>query len=176
MSQGNKGKFNIYDCKKCGGVTVTQDVDDGVTPFMIGCRAKGLGRCKEFAQSRFYRVTPEDVDFHGGAQWEWYRPSPQALRGMGDEMFRHVARGGLDLRSIKPRCARCQADAPLVPHKIAEVVSYKPGQGPEAKDQIVSIDICLPCKRQTVPLNFKVGRNEACPCKSGKKYKKCHGR
>jgi hypothetical protein len=31
--------------------------------------------------------------------------------------------------------------------------------------------------RQTrVPLSQKVGRNEACPCGSGLKYKKCHGR
>ena len=28
---------------------------------------------------------------------------------------------------------------------------------------------------QTVAAGQKVGRNEPCPCGSGKKYKKCHG-
>jgi len=28
---------------------------------------------------------------------------------------------------------------------------------------------------QTVSAGQKVGRNEPCPCGSGKKYKKCHG-
>ena len=34
----------------------------------------------------------------------------------------------------------------------------------------------LPQKTQPVRVEHKVGRNEPCPCGSGKKYKKCHGR
>jgi len=34
----------------------------------------------------------------------------------------------------------------------------------------------LPQKTQPVRVEQKVGRNEPCPCGSGKKYKKCHGR
>ena len=30
-------------------------------------------------------------------------------------------------------------------------------------------------KKQPVKLDQKVGRNDPCPCGSGKKYKKCHG-
>jgi uncharacterized protein YecA (UPF0149 family) len=30
-------------------------------------------------------------------------------------------------------------------------------------------------KPQTVTNTGKVGRNDPCPCGSGKKYKKCHG-
>ena len=30
-------------------------------------------------------------------------------------------------------------------------------------------------KQQPVSVEKKVGRNEPCPCGSGKKYKKCHG-
>ena len=33
-----------------------------------------------------------------------------------------------------------------------------------------------PQKTQPVRVEQKVGRNEPCPCGSGKKYKKCHGR
>jgi len=30
-------------------------------------------------------------------------------------------------------------------------------------------------KRQPIVLGEKIGRNDPCPCGSGKKYKKCHG-
>jgi preprotein translocase subunit SecA len=31
-------------------------------------------------------------------------------------------------------------------------------------------------KVQTVRVEEKIGRNDPCPCGSGKKYKQCHGR
>ena len=33
-----------------------------------------------------------------------------------------------------------------------------------------------PRKRQPVRVDKKVGRNDPCPCGSGKKYKYCHGK
>jgi preprotein translocase subunit SecA len=33
-----------------------------------------------------------------------------------------------------------------------------------------------PAKQQAVRKNAKVGRNDPCPCGSGKKFKKCHGK
>ena len=33
-----------------------------------------------------------------------------------------------------------------------------------------------PQKRQAIRKDAKVGRNDPCPCGSGKKYKKCHGK
>jgi preprotein translocase subunit SecA len=30
-------------------------------------------------------------------------------------------------------------------------------------------------KRQTINTHKKIGRNDPCPCGSGKKYKRCHG-
>jgi hypothetical protein len=44
---------------------------------------------------------------------------------------------------------------------------------PEAAAARVLMDMA---PRSTVPITHKVGRNDPCPCGSGKKYKKCHGR
>jgi uncharacterized protein YecA (UPF0149 family) len=33
-----------------------------------------------------------------------------------------------------------------------------------------------PAQEQGAPSSRKVGRNEPCPCGSGRKYKHCHGR
>jgi preprotein translocase subunit SecA len=34
----------------------------------------------------------------------------------------------------------------------------------------------MPVKQEPVKVGPKVGRNDPCPCGSGKKYKQCHGR
>jgi preprotein translocase subunit SecA len=44
----------------------------------------------------------------------------------------------------------------------------RPGAGPPDAPQ-------KPQKAQPVRVERKVGRNEPCPCGSGKKYKNCHG-
>jgi preprotein translocase subunit SecA len=51
-----------------------------------------------------------------------------------------------------------------------EMTSYNdPSGGGKAKDGRTQA-------HQPVRVEKKVGRNEPCPCGSGKKYKNCHGR
>jgi hypothetical protein len=92
---GFRGKINIYTCEKCRGHIVTRDRDDGVTPFMIGCRAT-LG-CKGMMKSSFYNVFDQDM----AEGWEWYRPThAEALTPAERE---HVSKGGLLLRRYDQR-------------------------------------------------------------------------
>lgn len=93
-----KGEVNVYVCPKCKGHTVTVDLDDGVTPFMLGCRANGTtSGCGGMAESSFYRPNFN----HGPPAWEWYKPDQLELSNMRDaNMLRHVAMGGLCLRKI----------------------------------------------------------------------------
>jgi len=46
-----------------------------------------------------------------------------------------------------------------------------PGQGPVARPAAAA-----PAAEPFVREGRKVGRNEPCPCGSGKKYKQCHGK
>lgn len=89
--QSYKGKLNIYTCQGCRGHIVTRDVDTGVTPFMVGCRAT-VG-CKGMMQSSMYRVADQKMR----AGFIWYRPKS------GERMFNHaelehLVQGGLLLR------------------------------------------------------------------------------
>jgi hypothetical protein len=84
------GRVNAYTCQRCGEVTWTVDVDDGVTPFMITCRT---GCRLGDAHSAFYRV-PAD---HPEPTHEWYRPDEEAGLRMDE---RHWKNGGLFLREI----------------------------------------------------------------------------
>lgn len=89
-------RINIYTCDTCGGKTVTVDIDDGVTPMMIDCRASGNeGDCLGTAMSAMYRVRPGEA---GEPQWEWYKPKELAMRALSPGMLEHVKMGGLLLR------------------------------------------------------------------------------
>ena len=91
------GYKNVYICRQCGGKTITIDVDEGVTPFMIGCRATGReGDCDGIAESSFYRVSANTPE----ADWEWFRPTGSEYRKLSREMREHVDKGGLDIRKI----------------------------------------------------------------------------
>lgn len=101
------GRKNIYTCRKCGGKTVTIDVDEGVTPFMLGCRASGQeDDCDGLAESSFYRV-PADAP---AADWEWFKPEGAEYRKLNKAMRDHVDNGGLDIRKIRDR--KAEQDAP----------------------------------------------------------------
>jgi preprotein translocase subunit SecA len=43
------------------------------------------------------------------------------------------------------------------------------------KKETVMAKVMDPRRREAVPAGQKIGRNQQCPCESGKKYKRCHG-
>jgi hypothetical protein len=94
--EGNVGKRNAYACPVCGGLTVTIDVDPGVTPSNLACRAYGdVDLCIGVARSMWYRVNGLPI---GEAQWEWYRPTEREARRLDAYQRSHVGMGGLLLR------------------------------------------------------------------------------
>lgn len=92
------GRENAYRCDDCGKFTTTIDVDEGVTPMFLGCRA--TPGCKGRAVSSCYPEGPRPAHIPPPA-FEWYRPTPKQARRMGREMADHVARGGLALRPVR---------------------------------------------------------------------------
>lgn len=94
-----KGRENVYTCRNCGGHTVTIDVDEGVTPFLLDCRASGReGDCDGIAQSACYPkgLRPPQIP---APAWEWYKPSPSEARKLNRAMKQHVRAGGLLIRA-----------------------------------------------------------------------------
>ena len=91
---GFKGKKNIYTCKACRHRTVTVDLDDGVTPFMIECT-----KCEGPAHSSGYNF-PSWMGLD--PTHEWYMPDEAEQATLDPETLEgHVKRGGLLLREIQ---------------------------------------------------------------------------
>lgn len=92
----SKGQVNVYTCGMCRGETVTVDVDNGVTPFMLRCRA--TEGCVGDATSSFYRPRAG----HAEPAWEWYKPSASEVAKLSPGMRAHVEMGGLEIRKRTP--------------------------------------------------------------------------
>lgn len=90
-------KRNAYFCKSCRKVTITVDVDEGVTPMFIPCF-----HCKnEMANSFMYQLPGcLRFDFTNGinilpADLEWYKPDDQEIAKLSYGQKEHVLHGGL---------------------------------------------------------------------------------
>lgn len=86
-----KGKKNIYMCRHCGYGFVTQDVDEGVTPFMTQCENPN---CNNMAESFFYKM-PQEVLADIVPAMEWYKPEPWQVENFSPAIRQHVEMGGL---------------------------------------------------------------------------------
>lgn len=88
-----KGRKNIYTCEECGGHIVTVDLEEGVTPFMVGCRA--TEGCEGMMKSSMYRVFDQTM----ATDHEWYKPGINQALSTGEAD--HVNNGGLLLRKVQ---------------------------------------------------------------------------
>lgn len=90
------GKVNEYTCEKCGYTTRTINAVDGVTPFMIRCRAAVPDTCEGMAQSEFYRCSQSERP-----RFEWYRPDDSEFAALSEAMRAHVEKGALLIRPVR---------------------------------------------------------------------------
>ena len=104
-------KWNHYTCPKCGGITISKEFDEGVTPFMIRCRAKDtiengnrVQGCNGMAESSFYRGSQKESQ---RPHIVFYRPSDaiEAIEAINKEpkrfrvaILKHYQKGGSLMR------------------------------------------------------------------------------
>lgn len=101
-------RVNAYVCDVCGGVTTTVDIDEGVTPFTLSCRA--TEGCKGYSRSQMY---PRGVvsTWVPSPSYEWYKPKGKELRGIHNvEELEHIKAGGLMLRRRTDATPLCHDD------------------------------------------------------------------
>lgn len=99
------GKWNHYTCQLCKGVTIAKHVDDGVTPFILGCKA--TPGCLGHAMSSMYRCSQAEDQ---RADVEWYRPATleEAIQAINDTIpeggkpwaLDHWQQGGCLMREL----------------------------------------------------------------------------
>ena len=63
-------RFNHYACEACGQITIAKHEDQGVTPFMLGCRA--TPGCSGSAFSKMYQGSQDPAQV---PHVIWFRPT-----------------------------------------------------------------------------------------------------
>lgn len=89
-----RNRNNEYICNLCGGAIVTHDMDEGTTPFMLGCRA--TAGCTGAMQSQFY---PDSVQ-NTPATFVWRKPTEKEYTVANAAMRDHFEKGGMDIHKI----------------------------------------------------------------------------
>jgi len=108
-------KWNHYVCPACGGITIARHDDEGVTPFLIRCRAKDemhrtgfrLPGCNGMAESQFFNVSQDDGQ---KPHVIFYRPNAmEAIQVINKEPERfrvaildHYQQGGSLMKETQP--------------------------------------------------------------------------
>ncbi len=106
-------QWNHYTCPDCGGITITQEMDDGVTPFMLRCRVHDrlvdgaqIPGCYGLAESGFYRGSQDPTQ---QPHVIFYRPAnpADAIEAINKEpkrvrraMLEHYQKGGSLLKEV----------------------------------------------------------------------------
>lgn len=95
-----KGKKNIYLCAECGHGFVSEDIDEGVTPFMDRCPICETG----MGTSLFYNV-PQEILEKKPARVEWHKPAKKDIRKANPSLKQHYEKGGLKRVVLNPERA-----------------------------------------------------------------------
>lgn len=89
-----KGKKNIYLCQVCGHGFVSQDADEGTTPFMSPCL-----NCPAMAHSMMY-AAPQEMLADMEPAVIWYLPPFIERARLSDSVRAHIQNGGLIRRVV----------------------------------------------------------------------------
>jgi len=93
-----RNQRNSYQCTTCHGIVFTEDKDDGVTPFMLGCRA--TDGCGGTMESAFYRLPDQAAKVR--PHYVWRKPTAKEYAALTTAMKAHIDQGGLDLYPLGP--------------------------------------------------------------------------
>jgi preprotein translocase subunit SecA len=118
---------------------------------------------------------------------EYKREAFELFGGMLDSIKREVTRHLMAIKvqskeQVEEAERRAEEAARALRNIQYQHADFSPGVGDEAAEQIpggVAVAVREPPREQSMPVSRstqKVGRNDPCPCGSGKKYKQCHGK
>ena len=91
------------------------------------------------------------------------------INRMNQEVVSFLMRASLPVNQE----VKSAANAPK--QRVQQGVASRPGQVASAQTQAAKASQA-PKPQQPVVAEEKIGRNDPCPCGSGKKYKQCHGK
>lgn len=131
---------------------------------------RGAGYMRLGSLAGKLRAMFEDDDFRPDALYAYALSVPAEIsRGRVRGLMRKIEDVAGGLSQGEAELVQMALDQRLMMNGLAPV--FSDAGASEQRDE----DLDQPSPSETVPAPAKIGRNDPCPCGSGKKYKKCHG-
>jgi len=158
---------------------VVKSLEKGITLGMIDESWKDHLRGMDDLRSSVQNAYLEQKDPLVIYKFEAYNLFKQMLLTTNRNIISFLLRAGIPIQDAPPQPTQRpepRTDMSRMHTNAAEVEAAGEDYGADESDYYDGPPVAPPVKRNPVQAGPKIGRNDPCPCGSGKKYKQCHGR
>jgi preprotein translocase subunit SecA len=171
----------LEDAVKSNGKSIMRDIEKAITLAILDEKWKehlrSMDELKESVQSASFEQKDPLIIY----KMEAYKLFEELVYNINEEVSSYLSHGTLAMP------ANQQVQQAREPQRVdmSKMRLGRPGEGSngapateaEARARAAAEAASQPVKQETIRHSEpRVGRNDPCPCGSGKKYKQCHGR
>jgi preprotein translocase subunit SecA len=163
---------DLRDAVESNGKTVMRDIEKAVTLAMIDDKWKEHLRSMDELKDSSQAASFEQKDPLVVYKMEAFNLFEDLIFGVNEDVTSYLSKGTLVFRD-----GRSLEEAKEQKTNLKGTSTNRTGENPNAVRQRQAAEGVSRQKVETFKrTQKKVGRNEPCPCGSGKKYKQCHGK
>jgi preprotein translocase subunit SecA len=164
---------NLQEAVNAGGRPVLQTLEKNITLGMIDDAWKDHLRAMDDLRQSVQLASYEQKDPLLIYKFEAFNLFKQMLLETNRSIVSFLIRAGIPMQETPPQAAQLPQQRTDMSRMRTEHESFGEEYYEEPVDNTQEETAV---KRAPVQAAPKIGRNDACPCGSGKKYKNCHGR
>ncbi|MBW7914842.1 MAG: SEC-C domain-containing protein, partial [Taibaiella sp.] len=175
--RGIQVQTNLKEAVENGARTVFQTLEKIITLALIDDAWKEHLRAMDDLRSSVQMASYEQKDPLLIYKFEGFNLFKQMLLATNTNIVSFLLRAGIPMQEEPPREARQQPQRTDMSQMRANKDEIdEAGQDYAANERDIYNDGKEAVKHTPAVAEPKIGRNDPCPCGSGKKYKQCHGR
>ena len=169
---------SLEESVKSGGKSIMRDIEKAVTLAILDNKWKehlrSMDETKESVQSASFEQKDPLVKY----KMEAYKLFEDLIYEINEEVTSYLAKGTLSMpENQQVQQAREQKRTDMSKMRMSRPGESMPQDAEAARAKAAAAGVSQRQRVETVRRQEKkVGRNDPCPCGSGKKYKQCHGR
>ncbi len=160
------------------GLPVIQSLEKNITLGIIDDSWKNHLRAMDDLRTSVRMASYEQKDPLLIYKFEAFKLFKQMMLETDQSIISFLLRAGIPIQEAPPQAARIPeppSDMSQMRVNKAEIDSRGQDYAANEEDYYTEGPEAAPVKRTPVQAGPKIGRNDPCPCGSGKKYKSCHG-
>ncbi|MEI8278876.1 MAG: preprotein translocase subunit SecA [Bacteroidota bacterium] len=165
---------NLKEAVENNGTTVFKTLEKSITLGMIDDAWKDHLRAMDDLRHSVQMASYEQKDPLLIYKFEAFNLFKQMLLETNRNIVSFLIRAGIPMQETPPQAAQSIPQRTDMSKMRTEHENF--GDDEDEKEEMYDQNQDTAVKRTPVQAGPKIGRNDPCPCGSGKKYKSCHGR